>query len=238
MRQTRVSIYIPVYVSYEYTKFSNDLSTLTEEDACRVGQSSTKIKFCTGTRHFSGPIYHLKMRFCLIFKYLIVFIICIWQRTKPSLHKDRSQKLISTTFSISDPLERELKIMTTFDQWIYTFMIVFYFCDLLLLQKGILSLFPFLTSFFGPERNSNILNNSVTWPHVSGILILNWSWSNWFNSIDYIQICDKKKAFCDVIEWRHNLFVISRAAKFPLWGQTQLNQVSPKLKKVLQNYNL
>ena len=141
MRQTRVSIYIPIYVSYEYTKFSNDLSTLTEEDACRVGQSNTKIKFCTGTRHFSGPIYHLKMRFCLIFKYLIVFIICIWQRTKPRLHKDRSQKLISTIFSISDPLERELKIMTTFDQWIYTFMIVFYFCNLLLLQKGILSLF-------------------------------------------------------------------------------------------------
>lgn len=39
-----------------------------------------------------------------------------------------SWKMILMTFSIYAPLEMVVKIMTKFDVWIYTGMIVFYFC--------------------------------------------------------------------------------------------------------------
>lgn len=35
-------LYIPTCVNYDHAKFSDDPSTLAEEDACRVEQNSTK----------------------------------------------------------------------------------------------------------------------------------------------------------------------------------------------------
>ena len=42
--------------------------------------------------------------------------------------KEENWKLILVTFGIYDPLEIVVKIRTKFDQWIFTGMIVFYFC--------------------------------------------------------------------------------------------------------------
>ena len=48
--------YISKYVSYDNPKFGDDPSTLAEEDACGVMQSSPKREFSTNNSHFTVPI--------------------------------------------------------------------------------------------------------------------------------------------------------------------------------------
>ena len=46
---------------YGYTRFGNDTSTLAGEDAYRVGKTSLERRFVSGNKHFSGPMYALKI---------------------------------------------------------------------------------------------------------------------------------------------------------------------------------
>ena len=46
---------------YGYTRFGNDTSTLAGEDAYRVGKTSLERRFVSGNKHFSGPMYSLKI---------------------------------------------------------------------------------------------------------------------------------------------------------------------------------
>ena len=52
---------------------------------------------------------------------------------KPRGLKDENRKLILVTFGISNPLEREVKIMTKFDKSNHTGMIMFYVLPVLMM---------------------------------------------------------------------------------------------------------
>ena len=55
--------------------------------------------------------YYGNFVFPLLFDYINVFTVNIWQKVKPGSTNERSQKLISAIFHISDLMERVVQIM-------------------------------------------------------------------------------------------------------------------------------
>ena len=79
-------------ITYGYSKFGDDQSTLAKKDACEVSQSSTKRRFCWESCHFKAnlppedefitkkQLYLGKFVFHLIFKYPVKHS---YERVKP-----------------------------------------------------------------------------------------------------------------------------------------------------------
>ena len=131
--------YNPTGLSYEHTRFGDDVSTLTEEGAQlpKIGILQWKLHF---SRHNLPPEdegitekqqHRVWVYFSLIFKYLIVFIIAIWEKVELNSCRERYQKLIPVIFDICDATERVYKIILKFGLWIYTDTVLFYLLPVL-----------------------------------------------------------------------------------------------------------
>ena len=58
-----------------------------------------------------NDLYLVNLAFLILFKYLVVFTVAIWQRAKLGHTNEGNWKLILVTFGISHPLQRAAKIM-------------------------------------------------------------------------------------------------------------------------------